>query len=601
MTTTVAATFCATLVDEWVRGGLTDAVVSPGSRSTPMALALAADDRVRVHVHHDERAAAFVALGIGVVTGRPAVVLTTSGTAAVELHPAIVEAHHAKVPLLAVTGDRPPELQDVGAPQTIDQTRLYGGAVRWFAAPGVPDATMAERWRSIAAEALRHTIGSPPGPVHLNLAFRDPLVGDAGPLPAGRPNGASWHGAVQVRPEPVDLDLGSLADAVAGRTGVIVAGGGIADPDGVHALASLLAWPVLADPRSGCRTPREATISHFDAILRSAGDRPALRPEIVLRLGSLPASKVLGQWLASLDAWQVGVDADGTRFDPDRNLGALLAADPGAFARRLADEVRPPLDGPSAADADTDPDRDPLVGADHDGGSSSAGPAGLYRAWVAADAEAASALVAGLAHHDEVTEPAIARDLFAALPDGAHLVVSSSMPVRDLEWYAAPRHGVTIHANRGANGIDGVVSTAVGVALGSGRPTAVLIGDVAFLHDTNALLGVAARGVDLTIVVVDNDGGGIFSFLPQAGALAHERFELLFGTPHGVDPGAIAAAHGLDVTRVDRADELAGAVDAAIASGGVQVLVTRTDRATNVAVHDELHAAVAAALAPTTA
>lgn len=594
MTITVAATFCATLVDEWVRGGLTDAVVAPGSRSTPMALALAADERVRVHVHHDERAAAFVALGIGVATGRPAVVLTTSGTAAVELHPAIVEAHHAKVPLLAVTGDRPPELQDVGAPQTIDQTRLYGGAVRWFGEPGVPDDAVRGQWRSIAAEALRHTVGSPPGPVHLNLAFRDPLVGEPGPLPPGRSGGASWHGAVEARPEPVDLDLGSLADAVAGRTGVIVAGGGIADPDGVHALAALLRWPVLADPRSGCRVPREATVSHFDAVLRSAGDRPALRPEIVLRLGSPPASKVLGQWLASLDAWQVGIDADGTRFDPDRNLGALLAADPGAFARRLADEVRLPSDG-SITDADLDGDADDATG--HDADSSAAGPAALYRAWVAADAEAASALAARLGAHDEVTEPAVARDLLAALPEGAHLVVSSSMPVRDLEWYAAPRHGVAVHANRGANGIDGVVSTAVGVALGSGRPTAVLIGDVAFLHDTNALLGVAARGVDLTIVVVDNDGGGIFSFLPQAGALAPERFEQLFGTPHGVDPGAIAAAHGLDVTRIGGAVELALSVRAAVASGGVQVLVARTDRAANVAVHDELHAAVAAALA----
>jgi 2-succinyl-5-enolpyruvyl-6-hydroxy-3-cyclohexene-1-carboxylate synthase len=579
MAITVAATFCATVVDEWVRGGVTDAVVSPGSRSTPMALALAADQRVRVHVHHDERAAAFVAVGIGAATGWPAIVLTTSGTAAVELHPAVVEAHHAKVPLLVVTADRPPELQDVGAPQTIDQTRLYGSAVRWFAEPGVPDDAARDSWRSLAAETLRHAVDSPPGPVHLNLAFRDPLVGEPGPLPAGRPGGAAWHGAVEPRPEPVDLDLGSLADAVAGRSGVIVAGGGVTDPDGIHLLAGLLHWPVLADPRSGCRVPAPWTISHFDAVLRTRGADTALRPEIVLRLGSLPASKVLAQWLASLDAWQVGVDADGTRYDPDRDLGALLTAEPGTFARGLAARLR-------AGDGDGSNGPEPPVG-------------DIGREWVRADTEVAAALTAALAAHPEVTEPGIARDVVAALPADARLVVSSSMPVRDVEWFSSPRAGVSVLANRGVNGIDGVVSTAVGVALGSGRPTAVLIGDVAFLHDTNALLGVAARGIDLTIVVIDNDGGGIFSFLPQADALVPERFELLFGTPHGVDPGAIAAAHGLDVTRLDRADEVAPGVAAALATGGVHVLVARTDRAANVAVHDELHAACAAALAAT--
>jgi 2-succinyl-5-enolpyruvyl-6-hydroxy-3-cyclohexene-1-carboxylate synthase len=587
MATTVAATFCATLVDEWVRGGVTDAVVSPGSRSTPMALALAADDRIRVHVHHDERAAAFVALGIGVATGRPAVVLTTSGTAAVELHPAIVEAHHAKVPLLAVTGDRPPELQDVGAPQTIDQTHLYGCAVRWFAEPGVPDDATRGQWRSLAAEAVRHALGSPPGPVHLNLAFRDPLVGEPGPLPEGRAGGASWHGAVPVRPEPIDLDLGAMADAVAGRRGVIVAGGGIADPDGVLALAATMRWPVLADPRSGCRVPHESVVSHFDAVLRTRGADASLRPDIVLRLGSLPASKVLGQWLASLDAWQVGVEADGTRYDPDRDLGALLAVEPGTFARRLAAEVLGARD-----EAGLDDELDAAV-------AGAGGAAALHRSWVAADAEAASALTAVLAARRDVTEPGVARSLVAALPSGAELVVSSSMPVRDVEWYSAPRTGLRVHANRGANGIDGVVSTAVGAALGSGRPTAVLIGDVAFLHDTNALLGIARRGIDLAVVVVDNDGGGIFSFLPQATSLEGDRFEQLFGTPHGVDPGAVAAAHGLDVTRLDAADEVGPAVAGALATGGVHVLVARTERTANVAVHDELHAAVAAALAPT--
>ncbi len=568
------ATFCATLVDEWARAGLTDAVVSPGSRSTPMALALVADERVRVHVHHDERSAAFIAVGVGRASGRPAVVLTTSGTAAVELHPAVVEAHHDKVPLLVVTADRPPELRDVGAPQTIDQVHLFGRSVRAYAEPGVPIEATREQWRSVAAQAVIDAVTSPPGPVHLNLSFREPLLGQVGVLPGGRPGGGPWHGRPGPAAARAGIDADVLADAVEGCNGVIVAGGGIGDPDAVHALAAALRWPVIADPRSGCRVPRAGTISHADAILRVPEVAARLRPDVVLRLGSLPASKVLGQWLAASGAWQLGVEADGLVFDPDRVLASVLTAEPGAFCAQVSESLR------------------------RDRAGSVAAPGDWFDAWTAADAEAASAIRATLAAHHEPTEPAIARDLMAAMPDGSHVMVSSSMPVRDVEWFAAPREGVTVHANRGANGIDGVVSTAVGIALATGAPTAVLVGDIAFLHDTNALLGLARRPLDLVIVVIDNDGGGIFSFLPQADALAPAAFETLFATPHGVDPGAIAGAHGLPVSRVDHQDQLARLVRSAVGAGGAQVLVVRTDRTENVAVHRAVHAAVATALAP---
>ncbi len=221
--------------------------------------------------------------------------------------------------------------------------------------------------------------------------------------------------------------------------------------------------------------------------------------------------------------------------------------------------------------------------------------------WSHADALAAEAIAGVLAGHPEPTEPAVARDVLRALPEGAALVTSSSMPVRDLEWFAAPRVGVRVLANRGANGIDGVVSTAVGVALGAldGAPTALLIGDVAFLHDSNGLLGAARRGIDLTLVVVDNDGGGIFSFLPQADALAPERFEQLFGTPHGVDLVGLAAAHGVSGRRLSAQHEVAPAVERSVSLGGVHLIVVPTDRAANVAVHGELNAAVAAVLATT--
>jgi 2-succinyl-5-enolpyruvyl-6-hydroxy-3-cyclohexene-1-carboxylate synthase len=409
--------------------------------------------------------------------------------------------------------------------------------------------------------------------VHLNLAFREPLTGTPGELPPPRPTGVAWHGAPRGAAPLPDLDAGALADAVRGRRGIVVAGGDLG-PDGadaVHALAARLRWPVLADPRGGCRLPREGTVSHADELLRLDALAARLRPEVVLRLGSPPASKVLGRWLARSGAWQLGVTAHGARFDPDGTLAALLAVEPAAFCARLRAELCP---GPPAA------------------------PDGWYEAWTAADAEAAAAVREVLAGHAEPTEPAVARDVVAAVPTGGHLVVSSSMPVRDVEWYAAPRDGLVVHANRGANGIDGVVATGVGVALGSGAPTAVLVGDVAFLHDASALAAVTRRGVDLTVVVVDNDGGGIFSFLPQAGALDADRFELLFGTPHGTDLAALAAAHGASVRRLDRQAEVGPAVAGALALGGVHVLLVATDRGKNVAVHDEIHAVVADRLSP---
>ena len=569
---TAAATFCATLVDEWIRCGITDAVVAPGSRSTPLALALAADERIRVHVHHDERSAAFVALGLGTATGRPAPVLTTSGTATVELHPAVVEAHHGRVPFIACTADRPAELLHVGAPQTVDQTKLYGDVVRWFADLGVPDLAARDSWRSVAARAVAEATGSPSGPVQLNLPFRDPLVGRPDQLPPGRDDGDPWHRRLDqpgtLAPDVVE----EIAARLVGRRGVVVAGGagrgrGL-DPDAVHGLARALGWPVLADPRSGCRVPGDTTVSHADLVLRHATFAEQHRPDVVVQLGEPPASKVQGQWTASTRPDLIVVDPDGAWFDPDRRARLIVAADPDEACRRLAEAVH-------STGVATD--------------------AAWLEGWISADRAASSAVTDTLATHDEPTEPAVARDLVAALPDGATLVVSSSMPIRDVEWFAGARSGLRVLSNRGANGIDGVVSTAVGVAL-SGVPTALFIGDVALLHDTNGLLGLAQRDVDLTIVLVDNDGGGIFSFLPQADQLPYERFELLFGTPHGVDVPLLAQAHGISTATVVRQADLGPSVRRSHAAGGVRLLVVNTRREANVGIHDELNTAVGAAL-----
>ena len=540
------ATFCATLVDEWIRRGVTKAVVAPGSRSTPMALALAERSELAVHVVHDERVAGFVALGLG-LGGVPAVVLCTSGTAAANLHPAVVEADLSAVPMLVLTADRPPELRDVGAAQTIDQTHLFGRSVRWFHDPGVPDPATAGSWRSLARRAREAAAA---GPVHLNLPFREPLVGAPGPLPAavGGPPAARFAtmGFGVPGPELAALDH---------QRGVILAGGRSGVPaDVVAALADATSWPVLADPTSGMTgLPRAVTCA--DALLRHPRFAADHTPGLVVRVGRPAASKVLGQWIAGSGAPVVQVGGPGV-VDPDHRVTVVLDAEDLAA---LAETWKGASGTPWAA------------------------------RWRAAAQAAEAAIDAALAEQTTLTEPAVARTVARHLPASAELVVASSMPVRDVEWFGGP--GARAHANRGANGIDGVVSTALGVALG-GRPVVALVGDVALVHDAGALTALAGRVADLRIVVVDNDGGGIFSFLPQAGTLPGARFELLFGTPHGTDVVALGRAHGLDAVTVASADELA----ARVTSPGPSLTRVATDRTANVEVHRAINAAVVAAL-----
>jgi 2-succinyl-5-enolpyruvyl-6-hydroxy-3-cyclohexene-1-carboxylate synthase len=561
--------FARTLVDELARCGLTHAAIAPGSRSAPLALALAEHGGISTSVHLDERSAAFYALGLGRATGRAAAIVCTSGTAAANFHPAVLEAHHGRVPLLVLTADRPAELRDTGANQTTDQTRLYGPAARWFADPGVPrpGPDAAARWRGLAARAWAETLGRPPGPVHLNLPFAEPLVpAELGvpPLP-GRPGGAPWTRVSRAVAAPAEATVAELAELIGDHErGLVVAGWGAGtSPAAVGAFAEATGWPVLADPLSGLRSGPLA-LSVYDALLRTPGFADRHRPGVVLRLGAPPTSKALNALLAADGVAQVLVDPDGVWPDPGRTAVHRVGADPGPLLTSLAEQV---LRGTSP----------------------------WTRAWTGADRAARRAVDELLDGWEEPFEGRVARDLADGLPDGATLVVGSSMPVRDLDQYARPREGLAIRANRGLSGIDGFAATALGVAAGSGGPVVALCGDLTFQHDATSVLAAGGRSPGVVFVVIDNDGGGIFSFLPQAGLPRH--FEELFGTPQGRDLGKLAEAAGLPWRRVAKSGELLPAVEQALAAGGTSVLVVPGDRAVNLRRHREVDAAVAAALA----
>lgn len=635
----VQAAFARVLVDEWVRGGVTDAVACPGSRSTPLLVALAEaaeSGALRLHVLLDERSAGFFALGLALASpsGLPAPVVTTSGTAAAELHPAVLEAHHSGVPMLVVTADRPQELQDSGAPQTVHQVGLYGDAVRWEASPGVPELAAAASWRSLASRSVLEARGGArrAGPVHLNLAFREPLLGSAEAVLGtglgqsreraielameiatpqasekalalvrnGRPGGAPWH-QVRVREEEVPpSDIVRLL-AGAGERGLIIAGAGAAVRPGatgtgaagaaagraegkggaeaVWQLSKATGWPVMASPLSECRLP--GAIGAADALLRSRVVQ-RWRPDIVLRLGAPWASRVLNEWLAGLTCPQVLVDPWGTWAAPDHVPGEVVVTSPMALCQAVTKAVK-------AAGA-------------HDPGSPRAtareASSSLWASrWSLAESVAQEAIEAALAREGELSEPGIARTVLEVAPPGGTVVASSSMPVRDVECWGRPRGGLRVAANRGANGIDGVLSTALGLAAsGHAGSVTALLGDLAFLYDAGALLGAASTGVDLDVIVVDNDGGGIFNFLPQAAGQPPQRFERLWGTPHGADLVAVTRGHGVAVEEVPDLARLASAVAEGGQGKGFRVFVAKTDRATNVAVHRRLHAAVEAAV-----
>jgi 2-succinyl-5-enolpyruvyl-6-hydroxy-3-cyclohexene-1-carboxylate synthase len=586
---------------ELVAAGVRDAIVCPGSRSTPVALALRTAPGLRVRVLLDERAAGFFALGLARTSRRPVVLLATSGTATVELAPAVVEASLSRVPLVVLTADRPPELRDRGAPQTIDQDHLYGRAAKWYAELPLLDgepATLAH-WRSVAGRAVATASAGPAGPVHLNLPFREPLLPDGalggattdGPGEqddVGTPFTAVLAGRPSLDPSALDRLAARLTPPAvrsdgAGPRGLIVAGPDDDPrlPAALAALAGAIGFPILADPLSGLRTgphDRSQVIARGDLLCRPGPWIDRHLPRLVIRTGAMPTSKPILQLLERARPELIVIDGDGGYREPALLPATFVHADPARTAERLAERS-----GGGWLDTSWTAD------------------------WRAADDAATDAMDAWLGELGEPFEGAPFPALASALPDGAVLWAGNSMPVRDLDaWLPSTGRELTVRSNRGANGIDGVVSTALGSAAASadagGAPVALVVGDVSFLHDLNALVAARLHGLSATIVLVNNDGGGIFSFLPQAqpgtpapGSGLPEHYEELFGTPHGIDVGPIVTALGGEHHVVGAAD-LAATLSDSVGRPGVRVLELRTDRARNLELHREVAAVVARAL-----
>ena len=641
------------IIDELATGGVTNFVVCPGSRSTPLALAVARHPLARVWVLLDERSAGFFALGIAQQSGRPAALICTSGTAAANFLPAVAEADLARVPLLVLTADRPPELRDNGAPQTINQVHLYGPRTRWFSElPPPADTPELLRYaRTVAARAIAVSRSAPAGPVHLNLPFREPLVPDRATLedlfecrgntPSAQQSAVNGipgsvapptvHVVAAPRHFGDELLLTLSATLAQHQHGLIICG-----PDcppglapAVARLATRLGYPILADPLSGVRHgphDRQFVLSAYDAFLRDERFVARHAPTIVLRFGAMPTAKPVLQLLQRHPtAHQIIVDAGGGWREPTSLAAEHLACDPVWLCDALSGDRGQPsvvsgqwsavsgqwsvVSGQSSVVSGQPPvvsGQSPVVSgqpsvasgqqsAINNQQSTISNPPPWAHAWLTAEYAARAAITEALVGRERLSEPGVFGELAALLPDGATLFVGNSMPVRDCDtFFASTERRITILGNRGANGIDGLVSTALGAVAAGAAPLVMVIGDISLYHDSNGLLAGKLHALDATIVLINNDGGGIFSFLPQASEA--DRFELLFGTPHGLSFAPLAALYGACYTLAETWAQFHAAVGAGIGGRGLHLIEVRTERGQNVADHRAIWPLVSAAL-----
>lgn len=561
--------FARALVGELQAAGIAAAYVCPGSRSAPLALAIAEHPRLQYSVHVDERSAAFQALGFAKASGRPVVLLCTSGTAGANFLPAVAEASQSRVPLIVLSADRPPELRAWGAAQTLEQRTFFAGFTRWSEEAPCPSERGSEvaYARALARRAVIEATGFEPGPVHLNLPLREPLL----PVKTDVPEFAAREAAAEVDAAGVGIGP-TLANSLATELrdierGVLLFGPDNWDPSlamAAHGLAAALGWPIVADPASGLRAgpPDDGALIHgADLLLRDAEIAAALRPDLIVRFGGQPTSASIVAWMAShpaADVWLVD-PANGFR-DPQHRATRWLRASSRQFCELAT----------SAAAAVTATDS-------------------WLVQWQQADGIARAAATAAIESEPRFLTPHIARALWSGLPAGAALYVANSMAIREVDLFAGPRkQALRLLANRGVNGIDGQVSAALGAAAALRRPTVLWCGDLALLHDVSGLLAGRMQGANLTIVVSNDDGGGIFEYLPAARLVPRPLFEELFAVPHGLDLRELARGLGWDAVRVDSADTFAQALARAL-DGGRHVIEVTMDRAVNTAFHVSIY------------
>lgn len=567
--------YIGAFVDELARSGIADIVISPGSRSTPIALLAAEHPQLRSWLIVDERSAGFFALGMAKAKRRPVALLCTSGTAAANYLPAVSEAYLARVPLVVLTADRPHELRDVGAPQTIQQIGLYTGHVKWFMEMPIPEAsaTMIRHARMVASRAAATANSRPQGPVHLNFPLREPLMPDwRSPelWSGGRAGGAAYTVVREGYRMPEPAAVRELAHVLATAQRPLIVCGPMDEPgfaDAVTALADARNVPILADPLSQLRSGghhRERIIDAYDAFLRDPKTVERLEPDLILRFGAMPVSKPLLQYMSRhVQAKLIVIDEGAGWRDPTLLAAEMIAAVPTALCRELAAQVQ------QAADA---------TGLAFDGA--------WFSLWKQVNGATRNVLL-GAGQGEALFEGRLFLELQDLLPEETVLFAGNSMPIRDLDtFYGTNDRGIRILCNRGANGIDGVVSTALG-ASAAGCRTVLVIGDLSFYHDMNGLLASRLHGLNLTVILVNNDGGGIFSFLPQS-ELPPPRFEQLFGTPIGLDYEPAVTMYGGTFQRCRSWAEFRETFRRAMNADGLQVIELRTDRRSNVAMHREV-------------
>ncbi len=580
--------FAGAFVEELARCGLHHVCICPGSRSSPLAISFARQTAIKTWVHLDERSASFFALGMARSLGEPVALVCSSGTATANMYPAVIEARYSLVPILLLTADRPQELSDWGALQTADQVKMYGPHAKWSVNMPPPEATreIMAFVRSTACRAFTTALEPPAGPVHVNFPFRDPL--EPAVVPGDFPEtvdemaGEAWHGRADGRPyiraaiseqRPVPEDVERLVGELASAERGVIVCGPQSDPElaaGVSSLAKRLGYPILAEPLSQVRCgphDRSMVVDGYDAFLRDSELADVLAPEVVIRFGTLPTAKTISQYLERHRAARhILVDPGQGWNDPLHVTSDMLRVDPVLLCRAIASSL--------------EVDRVPGAWA------------GRWRQVASATKAAMDREVGGF---QQMFEGKVFSELARLLPEDATLFAGNSMPVRDLDtFFPSAAKRIRFMTNRGASGIDGVVSTALGASAVRRGRLVLVIGDISLYHDMNGLLAAKAYGLDATIIVINNDGGGIFSFLPQA---AYEDvFETYFGTPHGLTFRAAAELYGLGYRKVEEWRQFQEAVADSLDHSGTDIIEVPSDRTLNVSLHRQVWAAVASSV-----